>query len=252
MSSIIFDPKPTPPQQPHVNEEPNLPFADEALDSSGVSSAVRRNRASKKEVDAKGKIVKGAARAAIALLATGAVGLGANALYPDGDGGRAKIEQEALKGDQKVKDAFNGVMVFGPGTAYRESPVMIDDDEDTTVAGRVPEGQVLFVNRPGEWTDDTLQRDGWIGFRISNNDATVDGGADNPNYYWINMSELERQDKAVERHPHSGEASLPVLYDEQDLPYVATADGRSDTAMMAEVIPADRLQSQLDLEFQPE
>ncbi len=103
-----------------------------------------------------------------------------------------KIEQTSL---DKIEEAYNNVIAFHGGVKYRTAPELVDhnaSDGPDTVAGVVPEGNVLRVDRAVKYEDKEGNGDFWIGF-VEQGDIGSKPTTLLDRTFWVNLSELERE-----------------------------------------------------------
>lgn len=110
-----------------------------------------------------------------------------------------KIETEAIK---EAKEGWNSVIAVHAGVTYRTAPKSVTSGEEgtpDTVAGKVPEGKVLRIDRPVPHVEefpDPSQNNYWFGFTLRPEKGETTDGADNENVYWVNFSQLQRESNA--------------------------------------------------------
>lgn len=92
------------------------------------------------------------------------------------------IEQAAIT---EVDTAVNGVIVVRAGATYRTTPKLVSSNEGTTntIAGTVPEGQVLRADRPIKYVDEAANT--WFGFSLNTQNS-----ANAEDLLWINSTQL--------------------------------------------------------------
>lgn len=134
---------------------------------------------------------------------------------------------------QEVKTATNAVLAVRSGAKYRTSPTMCAGESEglpTTVAGEVPDGKVLILDRPLEYVDD--EGNTWAGFELAS--KPTDGGtADASKLAWINVSQLNSPQSGGERYVERFEyntKSTPI-----DLPKLSVSINEFGTFQSSEM-----------------